>query len=65
MDVLKQCPVCGGKAVIEEHEAYSIDSSFDYIMCEDCNVSMMGWPISRAKESWNNLKRIEQKEPTK
>ncbi len=35
-DKLKPCPFCGGKAHDGRREAYSVDSSFDFIGCEDC-----------------------------
>lgn len=34
------CP-CGGAPVVRHYQAYSIDSSFDYIGCNACDVALM------------------------
>lgn len=34
------CP-CGGKLIERHHSAYSTDSSFDYVGCDQCDLSLI------------------------
>lgn len=48
---LCRCPICGGKADYGYYDAYSCDSSFEWIGCADCNLII---PHGTASD-WNKL----------
>lgn len=56
---LKPCPFCGGKAELHGgYSAYSCDSSFEAIECQNCGA--WGWPyeddasIFESASHWNS-----------
>ena len=49
---LKNCPFCGAAAHFSHREAYSVDSSFDYVGCTECEAMMPG-----EMRSWNSMTR--------
>jgi Lar family restriction alleviation protein len=57
MTDLKPCPFCGGKAEDGYYDAYSADSSFDYIGCTDCKAMIeyddRGHARAEAIVAWN------------
>ncbi|HGE6051127.1 TPA: Lar family restriction alleviation protein [Vibrio cholerae] len=54
MSDLKPCPFCGGKVEFDQYVGYSLDSSFDAIVCE-CGVYMRQFKESDREmiEKWN------------
>jgi Restriction alleviation protein Lar len=58
-EVLKPCPHCGSEAIDGYHEAYSVDSSYDYIGCSNQSACGSQIPYSRrsgpryAIAAWN------------
>ncbi|WAX23062.1 Lar family restriction alleviation protein [Vibrio phage 13VT501A] len=52
---LKPCPFCGGEVYHGEYSAYSCDSSFDAIVCDECGVYFDSQNESNkdASDRWN------------
>ena len=51
---LVRCPFCGGEAEIQYEEAYSLDSSYEYVGCKECSARMPFWKNeSEMVEAWN------------
>lgn len=58
--MIDKCPICGGPAGHTWHEAYSTDSSFPYVGCEQCEIML---PYSeynepdkeRAERLWDTI----------
>jgi Lar family restriction alleviation protein len=56
IDELLPCPFCGGKAHEGYEEAYSVDSSYEYVGCSKCTARILVWKrfgIDHAKSEWN------------
>tara|TARA_R110000744_G_scaffold28806_3_gene69114 strand:+ start:1553 stop:1897 length:345 start_codon:yes stop_codon:yes gene_type:complete len=48
------CPFCGSKAKHDEEQAYSLDSSYEYIGCTKCPARIPIWNSKEeAVKQWN------------
>lgn len=50
------CP-CGGKLDLNCHEAFSVDSSFDYAGCDKCDAALIDHDVidDLTIDAWNRL----------
>jgi len=52
---IKNCPKCNCEAKIQSHEAYSLDSSFEYVGCTECGIMLIIFGSEEdAIKEWND-----------